>query len=59
MLGALVIARGVSDPDLRREMLAAMRRHILPAVDKAAPGRRRHRRSASRAGGREAARHVG
>jgi TetR/AcrR family transcriptional regulator, transcriptional repressor for nem operon len=58
MLGALVIARGVSDPALRRDMLAAMRRHLLSPVDDETSKRARRRRSPPRAGGKGAS-HVG
>jgi TetR/AcrR family transcriptional regulator, transcriptional repressor for nem operon len=31
MLGAVVLARGVSDPKLRRELIGSMRRRLLPS----------------------------
>ena len=34
MLGAVVLARGVNDPKLRRALLDSMRRHLLPAPPK-------------------------
>jgi TetR/AcrR family transcriptional repressor of nem operon len=34
MLGAVVLARGVNDPKLRRALLDSMRRHLLPASPK-------------------------
>jgi TetR/AcrR family transcriptional regulator, transcriptional repressor for nem operon len=34
MLGAVVLARGVNDPKLRRALIESMRRRLLPAAEK-------------------------
>ncbi len=43
MLGAVIVARGVGDPRLREEMLAAVRRDLLAGVE-AARARRKRRK---------------
>jgi len=42
MLGAVVLARGVSDPKLRRELLDSMRRRLLPGSPAKARKGKRH-----------------